>query len=149
MEREVFIWLIPPDHSSSLREAMIRIQSKNLEAETEAQTLEECCLLDHSPGSCSACLLKKPKTCCERWHHPQWTDPSHIKQQLRKSLTVMAIGQSNRWNSLAELPSFQVWSWQLKPTMMEYMHEHCFQICLLKIIIYYHYTWWFHFFFCF
>lgn len=36
------MWLTCPNHSPSLREARAETQSKNLRAETEAETMKEC-----------------------------------------------------------------------------------------------------------
>lgn len=62
--RIVLIWLIYPDHRSSSREARAGIQSRNLEAGTEAQTIEERCLLACSAHLCTACFPTQPRTTC-------------------------------------------------------------------------------------
>jgi hypothetical protein len=47
-------------------------QGRNLEAETDAETMEECCLLACFTRACSACFLQNPGTPVQGWHHPKW-----------------------------------------------------------------------------
>ena len=61
-------------------------QSNNLDAGTEAEAKQECCL-----QICSFCLallafwytLAPP---AQRWHHPQWAKPFHTNQEILHKL---------------------------------------------------------------
>ena len=61
--REGFIWLTYLDNSSKLREVKAGTQGRNLEAGTEAETVQELCLLAATqkkkmPMSYASCLAR-------------------------------------------------------------------------------------------
>lgn len=53
-----------PGNCLSLKNVRLGTQDRNLNAGTEAETVEECCFLAFSPVSCSATFLLPPSTTC-------------------------------------------------------------------------------------
>ena len=53
-------------------------QVRNLEAEANAEAMEECCLLAYFTWLVQPAFLYTPVTPAQEWHHPQWAGPSHI-----------------------------------------------------------------------
>lgn len=64
-------------HSASLRQARIGTEGRNLDTRTEADPVEECCLLTYTPWLAQPTSLYNPD-------HLLWADsgagPSHISQ---------------------------------------------------------------------
>lgn len=93
-----------------LREAKAGIQSGNLGAGADEETMEGCCLL-----TCSSCLaqpafLKKPGLSAQEWHHPQWTGTTTTPHQslLKKMPCRLPYSQVLQRHFLHRGPSAQI-----------------------------------------
>lgn len=52
-------------------------QGRKLEAGTEAETVQECCLLAFSPGFYLLSLLSSTNQGLQGCYHPEWAGPPH------------------------------------------------------------------------
>lgn len=57
---------------------MAETQGKNLEAETEAEIMEEHFLLSFSPWPAQFAFLYIPGSPAQGWHCSQWAGPTNI-----------------------------------------------------------------------
>ena len=96
--------------SPSLREVGTRTQRRNLEAGTEAEAMEECCLL-----ACSSCPVQFVFLCTPGQDHlprgdtcSQWAEAFHINHNWIRYPPGLPTGQPNRSIFSAEVPSSQM-----------------------------------------
>jgi hypothetical protein len=83
-------------YAPSLKEIRAGTQLRNLEAGTEMEIVEECCLLPCSSWFASACLLYITQAYLLREAlPPEGFTPFHINLQSRKCLTDMSTGKFN------------------------------------------------------
>lgn len=75
---------------------------------TEAQTMEEHCLLALPKALFQLPFLSSPGPHVQGQYGPQWAGPSYINQQLRQCLTNMTTGHSYGNSSSTEVASFLV-----------------------------------------
>jgi hypothetical protein len=73
------LFLLP---CSSWGELRARTPNRNLESATEAEAMEESCLMSCSPGLAQFALLHNPGLPAQGWYHPQWPCHNHSSTKM-------------------------------------------------------------------
>lgn len=77
---------------SIIRGSRGRHSSRNLEAGTKTETMEEECCWLAPPELLTLLFITQPRTICPGWHCLQWAGSSPINHQSRKWPTDMPTG---------------------------------------------------------
>ena len=100
--RKGFIWLTFPDHSPNMREARTGAPGRKLEAETEAEPIEECCLLACSPWLVGPAFLYKAEPLAQECITCTGLDHPTSGSDRDKTPTDLPTGQSHGGNFLID-----------------------------------------------
>ena len=78
-------------YSLPWRKIKVESQGRNLEAGTEAESVEECCSLDCSPWLAQPAFIYNPGPSAQGWHYPQWDGSFYTNQENVPTGNIMEI----------------------------------------------------------